>query len=70
MLRLEQERQRLGISKAELARRSDLNAATVIEATNGKRRPGESQLAKLAIGLEWGGSPAELLESCNEAPLS
>ncbi len=64
MLRLEYERRRIGISKAELARRSDLNAATVIEACNGKRRPGDVQLAKLADGLEWKGDPTDLLAEC------
>ena len=62
VLRLEMERQRLGISKAELARRSDMNAATVTEACNGKRRPGLAQLDKLARGLDYRGEPCELLE--------
>lgn len=53
MYRLEMERRRLGISKSELARRSALNVTTVIEATNGKRRLGDQQLLKMAIGLKW-----------------
>jgi hypothetical protein len=40
--------------------------ATVIEACNGKRTPGEIQLVKLAQGLEWPGEPAELLEEVDE----
>lgn len=67
MLRLEAERQRLGISKAELARRSGLNAATVIEATTGKRTPGAIQLEKLCKGLAWPKDKAqELLEDAGD----
>ena len=53
MQRLEVERRRLGLTKSELARRAGLNQTTVIEATNGKRTPGATQLAKLAAGLGW-----------------
>lgn len=67
MLRLEAERQRLGISKAELARRSGLNAATVMEATTGKRTPGAVQLVKLCSGLDWPQDKAqELLEDVGD----
>lgn len=66
VLRLEAERRRQDISKSELARRSRMATATVIEACNGKRTPGEIQLVKLAQGLEWPGEPAELLEEVDE----
>ena len=66
MLRLEAERLAKGWSKAELARRANMNAASVIEATNGRRVPGAVQLEKLTQALRlaphpFEGTPAELL---------
>lgn len=66
MLRLEAERLRQGISKSELARRSGLNAVTVIEATNGKRTPGSIQLERLAAGLGWAGDSHALLNEVDQ----
>lgn len=66
MLRLEAMRRANGWSKAELARRSVLNEVTVIEATNGKRRPGETQLHKLARALGVKGDPARLLDEVSD----
>ena len=63
MLRLEAERKRQGLSKAELARRAGLNVTTVNEACNAKRTPGSVQLHKLCKGLAWPKDKAhELLE--------
>jgi transcriptional regulator with XRE-family HTH domain len=66
MLRLEQERRRLGLTQSALGRQSGLAQPTVNEACTGKRRPGDVQLVKLAIGLRWTGDPAELLEEVPE----
>jgi transcriptional regulator with XRE-family HTH domain len=65
---LESSRRARGWSKQELARHSGLHPTTVIEATNGKRRPGSAQLAKLAAALNWPAERAEeLLEEVDHA---
>jgi transcriptional regulator with XRE-family HTH domain len=51
MRRLRAERVALGLSQAELARRSGLNATTVCQAESGRFRPYPAQLRKLARAL-------------------
>ena len=48
--------------RAELARRSGLNAATVGQIELRRLQPYPSQLAKLAAALDWSGDPAALLD--------
>ena len=65
-LRLTAERERLGLSKDETARRAGLNAATISQAESGRFRPYDSQLLKLldVFGLE--GDPKQLLEEVDD----
>ncbi|MDO9107851.1 MAG: helix-turn-helix transcriptional regulator [Coriobacteriia bacterium] len=58
---MERARLKQGLSKSALARAAGLNQVTVIEATNGRRLLGPSQLQKLAAALGWTGDPAGLL---------
>ena len=62
--RLTVERETLGWSKAELARRCvpPMNQATVGQIESGYINPRPSQLEKLAAALGWTGEPAELME--------
>ena len=63
MKRLEYLRRReLHISQAELARRANLNPATVCQAESGRFIPYDAQLARLKVALCFTGSPSELLE--------
>ena len=65
------ERRRRGWSRAELARRAEMNAATVGLIESKRFRPYESQLRKLAGALDWPASKAsELLEEQREEPMS
>ena len=59
---LTSEREHRGWSRAELARRSGMNAATVGQIELGRLQPYPSQLAKLAAALDWSGDPAALLD--------
>ena len=52
MTALQRHREARGWSKAELARRAGLNASTVGSIENGRLRPYESQLRKLAQALD------------------
>ena len=49
---LRERREAKGWSRAELARRADMNASTVGSIENGRLRPYESQLRKLVEALE------------------
>jgi transcriptional regulator with XRE-family HTH domain len=63
-LRLTEERERRGWSKAELARRAGINATTVSLIENGRFHPYPEQLSKLALALDWPTSEAaELVKS-------
>jgi transcriptional regulator with XRE-family HTH domain len=61
MIHLERERRARGWSKAELARRANLNAATVGAIENRRLRPYACQLEKLAGALGWPKAKAEQL---------
>lgn len=63
MLRLQAERERLGLSRSEIARRAGMHPSTVsqIEALYiGKPYP--SQLEKLRAAIGYAGDAAELLD--------
>ena len=62
MKRLQAMRESLGLSKAKLSRIADLNASTIAWAEQGRFVPYPGQLAKMAIGLGYGGDPNDLLE--------
>lgn len=63
MLRLQTQRELLGISRSEAARRAGMHASTISQIESGYiGRPYPSQLAKLVAALEWQGDPVELLE--------
>ena len=61
MTQLEIERKARGWSKAELARRAKLNAATVGAIENQRLRPYACQLEKLAGALGWPKAETEQL---------
>ncbi len=60
MYRMRHERLARGLSQAELARRSGLNASTICQAEAGRFRLYPSQLGKLAQAL---GVPADQAET-------
>lgn len=62
MKRLTAEREQRGWSKAELSRRSGLNASQVGLFECGRLLPYPGQLEKMARALEFGDEPAALLE--------
>ena len=64
MKTLQKHREAHGWSKAELARRAELNASTVGGIENGRIRPYPGQLEKLADAL--GVSVSELVEATGE----
>ena len=64
------ERRRRGWSRAELARRSAMNACTVGLIESKRFHPYDSQLKKLAAALDWPASRAsELLEEQGGDPM-
>jgi transcriptional regulator with XRE-family HTH domain len=52
----------LGISQAELSRRTGMNASTISLITRGRFIPYDSQLYRLKTALHFAGDPQELLE--------
>lgn len=56
------ERERLGWSKAELARRAGLHPSQIGQFEAGRLLPYDGQLTKLARALEFAGAPARLME--------
>lgn len=62
MKAITRERESRGWSRAELARRASLNAATVGQIEAGRLVPYAVQLDKIAEALDWSGDPAALLE--------
>lgn len=63
MLRIAEERMKRSWSKAEYARRADLNQATVFATESGRLKPWPGQLLKMATALDWPPERAqELLE--------
>lgn len=68
-LRLTALREAKELSQAALARRCDLHNSTVSLVESGRLRPYQSQLEKLARGLDFDGDPERLLDvlGCDEA---
>lgn len=62
MKAITRERESRGWSRAELARRASLNAATVGQIEAGRLVPYAVQLDKIAEALEYTGEPDTLLE--------
>ena len=62
MLRITALREAKNISRAELARRSGLNASSISWIETGRFIPYPSQLDKLAAALEYAGDPSELIQ--------
>jgi len=63
MIRLQQERERQGLSRSALSRVAEMHPATVGQIESGYiGKPYPRQLAKLADALRFEGEPAELLE--------
>ena len=60
-MRLSEERKRRGWSRAELARRANLNAGTVGLIESGRFKPYPGQLAKLARALDMPNGDARTL---------
>jgi len=61
MLAFEKELRSRGWTFAEAARRSGLNQVTVGQIASRRFRPYPSQLAKLAVALDWPVDRAEML---------
>jgi ribosome-binding protein aMBF1 (putative translation factor) len=61
MLAITKERERKGLKKSELARRAEIQATTLGWIEEGRFKPYDSQLNKLAVALKWEGEPACLL---------
>ena len=62
MKAITRERESRGWSRAELARRAQLNAATVGQIEAGRLVPYAVQLDKIAAALEYAGDAATLLK--------
>ena len=61
-MRLTQEREAVGWSRAELARQANMNAGTIGHIESGRLRPYPGQLSKIAAALGFAGDPATLLD--------
>jgi len=61
-MRLTEEREARRWSRAELARRASINAATIGQIEAGRFHPYDGQLQKIAAALDYAGDPAALLE--------
>ena len=70
MMRLTAERMRKGWSKSELARRAQLNSATVGWIEAGRFIPYQVQLEKLARALAFTGAPERLMEEVGGGELA
>ena len=68
MKAMTKEREARGWSRAELARRADMNAATVGQIEAGRFIPYPAQLRKIAVALGFNGEPAALLEVAGNDP--
>lgn len=62
MKAITRERESRGWSRAELARRANMNAGTIGLFENGRLLPYAGQLDKIAAALGWPGDPAGLME--------
>ncbi|MDR1421826.1 MAG: hypothetical protein LBI64_03055 [Coriobacteriales bacterium] len=62
MIRLIQERTKLGFSQAKLSRIADLNTSTVCCIERGEMRSWLAQKRKLADAPSWQGEPDDLFE--------
>jgi len=61
-LKITAAREALGITQAELSRRTGMNPSTISLASRGRFIPYDSQLVRLAVALGFEGDPHELLE--------
>ena len=65
---LEQVRRERGMTKAELARRAEMQQSVIGWIETGRFKPYESQLEKLAAALDWDGEPHRLMEEVENEP--
>ena len=61
-LRITDLREALGITQAELSRRTGINATTISLISHGRFIPYDGQLYRLKMALHFAGDPHELLE--------
>ena len=66
MLRLTQERERLGMSQAKLARLAEINASSLSRIEGGKELAYPHRGKRIADALGWTGDPMELFEEVGE----
>lgn len=62
MIRLKREREKRGWSRAELARRSQVNESNYGAIENRRRIPYPPEIARICAAISWEGAPEELLE--------
>jgi transcriptional regulator with XRE-family HTH domain len=65
MMRLTKEREARRWSRAELARRAKINAATIGQIEGRRLRPYDVQLDKIAAALDFEGEPSALIEEAD-----
>jgi transcriptional regulator with XRE-family HTH domain len=70
MIELTRQRESLRWTRRELGARSDLHPARVGTIENGRVRPYDVELARLARALGWTADPAELLEEVRSGPVT
>jgi len=67
MLRLTQERKRLGMSQAKLARLAEINASSLSRIEGGKELAYPHRGKRIAEALGWTGDPMELFEEVDRS---
>ena len=65
--RMQEERERQGMSRAALARKAEMHPASIGQIESGYiGKPYPVQLAKIAAALDWEGGPEELLQEVTD----
>ncbi len=66
MLRVKQERERLGLSQSKLARIAEVNATSMSRIERGKEPPYPLRAERIAKALGWTGDAAELFKEVDD----
>ena len=67
MLRMRIERERRGLSRAQVARRADINPTSYGLVEDGRLKPYPVWEQRIAAAISWPGEPASLFEEADDA---
>jgi len=67
MLRIRIERERRGLSRAQVARRADISPTSYGLVEDGRLRPYPVWEQRIAAAISWPGEPASLFEEADDA---